>query len=78
MDYWDIIEDLGYREAMYRFNKARVEAKHRGLFANKTEIDNFRSLVTSFFEQNTAKFYGSDFSELSLIDLIDMSHQRIN
>lgn len=70
MEYWQIIDDLGYEVGMDKINNVRKNLKHIGIYPSKNQIDNIRPLVTSFLEENTSRFFSRSFEELSLIDLI--------
>lgn len=75
--YWDIINQklsgnqLLHKAPMIRLNKARVNLKHHGQLINKSDIEAFRVNSKNFFEDNTPIVFGIDFSEISLIDLIE-------
>jgi len=56
---------------MIRLNKVRVNLKHQGQSINKSDIEAFRVNSKDFFEDNTPIVFGIDFSEISLIDLIE-------
>ncbi len=75
--YWEIINQklsgnqLLHKASMIRLNKARVNLKHHGQLINKSDIEAFRVNSKNFFEDNTPIVFGIDFSEISLIDLIE-------
>lgn len=77
MAYWDIINQklsgnqLLHKASMIRLNKARVNLKHHGQLINKSDIETFRVNTKDFFEDNTPIIFKIDFSEISLIDLIE-------
>lgn len=77
MDYWPIINQklsgnqLLHKASMIRLNKARVNLKHQGQLINKSDIETFRVNARDFFEDNTPIIFGINFSEISLIDLIE-------
>jgi hypothetical protein len=73
--YWDLLSTkieggLAQKEQCRQLNTARVALKHSGVLPSKLSIDGFRSTAKSFFEENTPKVFGINFSEISLIELI--------
>lgn len=70
IEYWNRIEGLTLKESMNNLNARRVNIKHKGLLPSKSDIEISRVNTTDFFEQNTKKFFGIDFYEISLLDLI--------
>lgn len=79
MEYWGIInqklqgQQLSQKNQMNRLNKARVNLKHHGLLLNESDIESFRVNTSDFFSDNCSIVFGINFSEISLIDLIDNS-----
>lgn len=55
---------------MRRLNRARVSLKHHGTLPSKLDIEAFRASSTAFFKENTPIIFGVDFSQISLIELI--------
>ena len=75
MEYWDLISkkldiELSQKESMRRLNRARVSLKHHGTLPSKLDIEAFRASSTAFFKENTPIIFGVDFSQISLIELI--------
>ena len=77
MGYWEILQPklsgghLSQKESMRRLNKARVGLKHSGIWPNRGVMDDLRTSVTAFFENNTPMaFGGRKFGEISLVDLV--------
>jgi len=76
MEYWDLLSQklpgvgLTQRESIRRLNKARVGLKHYGILPSKLDIEAFRASVTNFFEENTPTVFKIEFSDISLIDLV--------
>lgn len=60
---------------MKRLNKARVQLKHYGTSPSKLDIEAFRATVTNFFDENTPKIFGIDFSSVSLVDLVTYANK---
>lgn len=77
MEYWGIInqklqgQQLSQKNQMNRLNKARVNLKHHGLLLNESDIESFRVNTSDFFSDNCSIVFEINFSEISLIDLID-------
>jgi hypothetical protein len=81
MEYWDIIGKhpkvrLTQQESMRRLHKARNTLKHNGIFPPKLDIEAFRATATNFFEENTPNVFGVDFSDISLVNLIQYEDVR--
>jgi hypothetical protein len=79
MDYWNALnpllkekgkEGLTHKIQMERLNGARVELKHHGTPPSKHAIENFRSNVASFFEENTPTIFGINFADVTLVNLV--------
>ena len=76
IEYWDLLSKklsergLTQRESIRRLNKARVGLKHHGILPSKLDIEAFRASATNFFEENTPTVFKIEFSDISLIDLV--------
>jgi hypothetical protein len=74
LSYWPAIEQTGEKlsqyEQMKRFNRARVALKHDGTLPAHSEVEDFRRIVGSFFEENSPILFGLEFSEISLSGLV--------
>lgn len=70
MEYWNHIPNLTLKESMKNLNLRRVSIKHKGILPSKSDIEVSRVNTTDFFEQNTIKQFGIEFSEISLLNLI--------
>lgn len=76
MKYWKDISELSddieitQEASVGKLNDARVNLKHRGNFTSNLDIESFRATATNFFNENTEKVFGIDFSDISLIDII--------
>ncbi len=55
---------------MKRFNRARVALKHDGTLPAQAEVEDFRQIVGSFFEENSPILFGLEFNEISLSGLV--------
>ena len=79
MEYWGFInqklqgQQLSQKNQMNRLNRARVNLKHHGILLNESDIESFRVNTSDFFTDNCSIVFGINFSEISLIDLIDNS-----
>lgn len=71
LDYWDKIPNLTMKEAARALNTRRVNLKHKGLIPGKLEVEASRVTATEFFAENTIIHFDIDFSEISLIDLVE-------
>lgn len=83
MEYWEIIsnalpddQELGQKPAMRRLNDARVSLKHQGTRPDTADIASFNVAVTDFFEENVPKVFGIEYSEISLISLVQYEETR--
>jgi len=61
IEYWEKLKpplstankpELTQKESMRRLNDARVSLKHHGTLPSKLDIDNFRVICNTFFEEN--------------------------
>lgn len=76
LEYWNKIPDLTSIELMRNLNARRVNLKHKGLLPAKSEIEASRVNTLDFFEQNTSKQFGLEFSEISLIELVNYAEVK--
>ena len=80
--YWEAINqklansDFGQKDSMSRLNAARSNWKHHGIRLSTTEIDDFRTNVTTFFRENTSKVFGFSFEEISMASLVQGEEVR--
>jgi len=76
MEYWEIInnklnsKELTQKISMSRLNTARTSLKHKGNYPNPDDIEYFRVSTQNFFEENCPIIFGIEFSEISLLDII--------
>lgn len=84
MEYWDLLSPklpnsgLTQKEPMRRLNNARVALKHYGNLPSKLAIEGFRAGTTNFFEENTPLVFGVEFSDISLIELVQYIDAKNN
>jgi hypothetical protein len=71
MKYWDLIPFLSHREAMNRLNEVRKSLKHKAILPSNSEIESCRVNVSDFLEQTVRNYFNHEFSEISLINLIE-------
>ena len=70
LDYWNVIKDLPYKEAMENLNNVRKMLKHHGIFPNKDEIDRCRIDAKVFLADCFKCYFGFELDDLSLSSLI--------
>lgn len=81
MDYWEIVAsgkgiELSQKESMRKLNNARVSLKHFGSAPSTMDIEYFRVMTEAFFNENSPLIFGSQFKDVSLIDLIKCESAR--
>jgi hypothetical protein len=85
MEYWGFLEPkvggagLSQKQAMERFNRARVGFKHAGNRPSKEDIVGYRVTVANFFLENTPTVFGIDFADATLINFVkpDSARQQL-
>jgi len=84
LEYWDKLKpellkrgkkELTQLESMRRLNKSRVALKHHGTLPSKLDIESFRVLANTFFEENCKNVFGIKVKDISLLELI--SYKRV-
>jgi hypothetical protein len=74
IEYWGAFEKanvpLPLKARMDRFNRARVEAKHRGTLPNQHDVAGFQATVTEFLTITSRDLFGLEFEEISMSRLI--------
>jgi hypothetical protein len=70
VDYFTIVPELELQAQMINLNYKRVSLKHNGSLPSNLDIEISRANTTEFFETNTKKIFGKEFSEISLISFI--------
>jgi hypothetical protein len=76
MDYWEKLPKLTLKESMRNLNTNRVNLKHKGITPSKPDIETARVNTTSFFQQNTKTYFGIDFKDVSLFELIKYNNAK--
>jgi hypothetical protein len=80
-DYWGPIQqktgvDLGFKASMTDLNTMRNSFKHSGLASPKTECDSIVARTEEFLRENSVKFLGVPFEQVSIADLIQWPKTR--
>jgi hypothetical protein len=76
MEYWGFLEPkvggagLSQKQAMERFNRARVGLKHAGNRPSQEDIVGYRVAVANFFLENTPTVFGIAFADATLINFV--------
>jgi len=76
IEYWSVLAPglpEGYptqKESIKRLNRARVDFKHHGIMPSKDDLDAFRLITASIFEENTPVIFGIEMADVTLTDLI--------
>ena len=68
--------ELSQKTSMDKLNRARVSLKHKGLYPNPDDIDYFRVSTQAFFEENCPIVFGIEFTDISLLNLIQDEEVR--
>jgi len=71
IDYWEKIPDLTLKEAARTLNLRRVNIKHKGIIPARVEVEASRTTATEFFNENSIKHFDIDFSDISLIEMVE-------
>lgn len=83
MEYWDIInnkldsDEITQKEPMRSLNRARVNLKHHRTLPSKLNIDEYRTTITIFFNENIPKIFGIDFGFISMVDLVSYKKTKL-
>jgi hypothetical protein len=85
MEYWGFLEPklgndgLSQKQAMERFNRARVGFKHAGNRPSKEDIVGYRVSAANFLLENTPTVFGMEFADALLINFVkpDSARQRL-
>lgn len=75
MKYWEFIPEESdtepsHKSGIDRLRDSRNTLKHSANRPDELEIEAFRSTVQEFFKENTRKFFGIEFSDISLARLV--------
>lgn len=68
--------DLAGRQAMDRLNRHRVALKHTGATPGSAAIEDARTTVASFFEDNTPRVFAVDFDSIAMADVVPQDSIR--
>lgn len=75
MAYWEEIkrkvsEGLTQKNGMSRLNEAHVGLKHHGNMPARSAVQEYRSIATLFFKENTPTVFGVEFGGISMVYLV--------
>lgn len=85
MGYWNVLNpilkkkgkgELTQRMLMDKLNQTRIAFKHHGTPPSKQAIQDSRTSSTDFFDENAPIVFDVEFSEISLIDLVQYENAR--
>jgi hypothetical protein len=82
LGYWDKIngkiksKTLSYKPLMEKLNRSRVDFKHHGIIPSSADIESFGVLTKDFLEENVKQYFSLEYSNISLIDLIQNSRVK--
>ena len=62
--------NITQKTAMKTLNKERVNLKHYNIYPNSENLERHRVNVRNFFEENCLLVFGIEFSEISLLDIV--------
>jgi hypothetical protein len=81
-EYWELLAKadpqirLFGKPSMLRLNLARVALKHHGLLPSTSTVEDARSTVKSFFEENCQEVFGIAFDSISMVDVVAFAPVR--
>jgi len=82
LEYWTAFErakaPLPLKARMDSFNRARVEAKHRGTLPNQHDVARFQANVTEFLTIASRSLFGLEFEEISMSRLVRSENVRLD
>jgi hypothetical protein len=84
LQYWDLLKprrdfngvELSGQHGISRLNSVRNDLKHLGAMPSQEDIDDARSAVAGFLDDNTPKVFGVEFSEVGLADMVPQEEVR--
>jgi hypothetical protein len=77
LTYWEAINqklpgnNFGHKDEMNRLHVARNNWKHHSIRISQTELQDFRTNVTTFFQNNTPAVFGISFDAISMTTLVE-------
>jgi hypothetical protein len=81
LEYWTAFDTAGtplpLKARMDRFNRARVEAKHRGTLPNQHDVAGFQASVTEFLTLASRELFGLEFEEIPMSRLVRSEKVRL-
>ena len=76
MDYFAILNDLVLEAQVSNINTLRNNLKHKFILPSKIGIQESVNIARLFFEENTKIIFGLNFTDISLLDLINYKSVR--
>ncbi|WP_319542337.1 hypothetical protein [uncultured Pseudodesulfovibrio sp.] len=79
LDYWEKLNpkllkrnkpELTQKESMRRLNKSRVALKHHGTLPALLDIESYRVIANTFFDEGCRTVFGINADDISLIELV--------
>ncbi len=61
---------LQHEQGMRRLNTARNGLKHHGLTSTRSDVEQLRTTVAAFLQDNTRLLFGLDYDAISMVDLV--------
>lgn len=71
MDYFVVIPTLTLGASVEKINNRRNNLKHHFQIPAQVEVEECKGIATVFFDENTKAIFGCNFSDISIIDLIE-------
>lgn len=76
LDYWNIIKqstevEISNKKSMERLNTIRNNLKHGAIPPNESLFEEFRVNSKNFFDENTKSIFDINFSDVSLLSLVN-------
>jgi hypothetical protein len=83
MQYWELFStkvnlELGYKGAIDRLNKARVNLKHHGIFPDKSELAEFVIIAEAFISEIVLKIFDLELHSISLSAMVEYEPVRVH
>lgn len=85
LNYWDCLNpilskngnlELTQKESMRKLNSSRTSLKHRGILPSRSDIENYRVISNTFFEETCKNVFNIDVKEISLVELISYTKTK--
>jgi hypothetical protein len=76
LDYWDIVALLTHKNEMMKLNTLRKNLKHHGVHPSLGDLEEMRVHVRGFLDVTAERIFGTKFSSISLIELVEPGAAR--